>query len=51
MLSQTCSIYTSLNTAKSLVGIAPSGFVTFVSSLYGGGGGGGGHISAKMIMQ
>ena len=32
--SQTYSVYKSNNTAKALVGIAPSGFVTFVSSLY-----------------
>ena len=32
--SQTYSSYKSHNTAKSLVGIAPSGIVTFISCLY-----------------
>ena len=34
--SQTYSQYKSHNTAKGLVGIPPSGLVTFVSRLYGG---------------
>ena len=41
--SQTYSTYKSHNTAKGLVGIAPNGFVTFVSCLYGG------HISDKAM--
>ena len=43
--SQTYSTYKSHNTAKGLVGIAPNGFVTFVSRLYGG------HISDKAMTQ
>ena len=41
--SQTYSQYKSYNTAKGLVGISPSGLVTFVSHLYGG------HVSDKAI--
>ena len=41
--SQTYSTYKSHNTAKGLIGIAPSGFVTFISNLYGG------HLSDKKI--
>lgn len=43
--SQTYSTYKSHNTAKGLVGIAPNGFVTFISRLYGG------HISDKAMTQ
>ena len=43
--SQTYSTYKSHNTAKGLVGIAPNGFVRFVSCLYGG------HISDKAMIQ
>ena len=43
--SQTYSQYKSHNTAKGLVGISPSGMVTFVSHLYGG------HVSDKAITQ
>ena len=43
--SQTYSTYKSHNTAKGLVGIAPNGFVTFISCLYGG------HISDKTMTQ
>ena len=39
------SSYKSNNTAKGLVGTAPSGSVTFISCLYGG------HISDKNITQ
>ena len=42
---QTYSSYKSHSTAKSLVGIAPSGSVTFISGLYGD------HISDKKITQ
>jgi len=41
--SQTYSQYKSHKTAKGLVGISPSGLVTFVSHLYGG------HVSDKAI--
>ncbi len=34
--SQTYSTFKSHNTAKGLIGIAPNGFVTFISDLYGG---------------
>ena len=40
-----CSCYKSHNTAKSLIGIAPNGFVSFISDLYGG------HISDKKITE
>ena len=43
--SQTYSQYKSHNTAKGLVGISPSGMVTFGSRLYGG------HVSNKAITQ
>jgi len=41
--SQTYSPYKSHNTAKGLVGISPSGLVTFVSHFYGG------HVSDKAV--
>ena len=43
--SQSYSTYKRHNTAKGLVGIAPNGFVTFISRLYGG------HISDKAMIQ
>ena len=43
--SQTYSQYKSHNTAKGLVGISPSGMITFISHLYGG------HVSDKAITQ
>ena len=43
--SHASSYYKSHNTAKSLVGVAPSGIVTFFSGLHGG------HISDKKITQ
>ena len=43
--SQTYSCYKSHNTAKGLIGIAPNGFVSFISDLYGG------HISDKKITE
>ena len=43
--SQTYSKYKGHNTAKGLVGISPSGIVTFASHLYGG------HVSDKAITQ
>ncbi len=43
--SQTYSTYKSHNTAKGLIGIAPNGFVTFISDLYGG------HISDQKITE
>lgn len=43
--SETYSSYKSHNTAKGLIGITPNGFVSFISSLYGG------HISDKKITE
>ena len=43
--SQTYSHYKSHNTAKGLVGVSPSGMITFISHLYGG------HVSDKAITQ
>ncbi len=42
---QTYSTYKSHNTAKGLIGISPSGMVSFISNLYGG------HISDKRITE
>ena len=43
--SQTYLQYKSHNTAKALVGINPSGMITFISHLYSG------HVSDKTIPQ
>ena len=43
--SQTYSSYKSHNTAKGLIGIAPNGFVSFISNLYGG------NISDKKVTE
>ena len=43
--SHTYSSYKSHNTAKGLIGIAPNGFVSFISDMYGG------HVSDKRITE
>ncbi len=43
--SETYSTCKSHNTAKGLIGIIPNGFVSYISSLYGG------HISDKRITE
>ena len=43
--SQTYSSYKSHNTAKGLIGIAPNGFVSLISNLYGV------HISDKKVTE
>ena len=43
--SQTYSTYKSHNTAKGLIGIAPNGFISFISDIYGG------HVSDKRTTE
>ena len=47
--AQTYSNYKKHNAVKFLIGISPSGCVTFLSDCWGGGGGGGGRVSDKKI--